>query len=349
MAVVLHELLKLDVFRHRLARALGLSELFPRQLQRLAALAALHDVGKCNHGFQDGREASQWLTHGHVREIFKLLFDHPRSEDGFTALRLGELTAWFTESINSSTQDSPGPLEGWLWAVFCHHGRPLKGDPYVLGKPQELNKISEKVWNHGPQRDPLEGLAQLADAVRCTFVDAFATEGEPLPLTAAGQHLFNGLVTLADWIASDDQLFFPFSPDATLPSLEILSGKAWRALDSLGLDLRQARKNLMARSPGFKTLFGFPHPNPMQQAIAQLPVPSAQHVVILEAETGSGKTEAALWYFFKLFAAGQVDGLYFALPTRAAAVQIHERVRCAMLNAFGPDHPQVVLAVLRLS
>jgi gas vesicle protein len=53
-------------------------------------------------------------------------------------------------------------------------------------------------------------------------------------------------------------------------------------------------------------------------------------IVVLEAETGSGKTEAALWRFATLFATGQVDGLYFALPARVAASQIHGRVQRAM-------------------
>ena len=47
-----------------------------------------------------------------------------------------------------------------------------------------------------------------------------------------------------------------------------------------------------------------------------------------------------------MYAAGLVDGLYFALPTRAAAVQIHGRVEHFVANLF-PDgqRPDVVLAV----
>ena len=55
-------------------------------------------------------------------------------------------------------------------------------------------------------------------------------------------------------------------------------------------------------------------PSDIQRAAAEAPGP----IVVLEAETGSGKTEAALWRFVKLFADGRVDGLYFALPTRVA-------------------------------
>jgi CRISPR-associated endonuclease/helicase Cas3 len=56
----------------------------------------------------------------------------------------------------------------------------------------------------------------------------------------------------------------------------------------------------------------------------------AGHVVVLESETGSGKTEAALYRFARLFAIGEIDGLYFALPTRVAATAMFERVKTAV-------------------
>ncbi|CAI8057916.1 CRISPR-associated endonuclease/helicase Cas3 [Geodia barretti] len=65
----------------------------------------------------------------------------------------------------------------------------------------------------------------------------------------------------------------------------------------------------------------------------------------IESETGSGKTEAALWRFAHMYEAGLVDGLYFALPTRSAAVQIHERVERFIRNLFPRGVPPVVLAV----
>jgi CRISPR-associated endonuclease/helicase Cas3 len=67
---------------------------------------------------------------------------------------------------------------------------------------------------------------------------------------------------------------------------------------------------------------------------------------VLEAETGSGKTEAALWRFRHMFEAGAVDGLYFALPTRVAATQMFARVKRFRDALFLPnDRPAVVLAV----
>ena len=74
-------------------------------------------------------------------------------------------------------------------------------------------------------------------------------------------------------------------------------------------------------------------------------VDSCARLVILEAETGSGKTEAALWRFTRLLAAGVVSGLYFAVPTRAAARQLHGRVDKALRRVFGAAAPEAVLAI----
>ena len=72
--------------------------------------------------------------------------------------------------------------------------------------------------------------------------------------------------------------------------------------------------------------------------------PEAQ-LLILEAETGSDKTEAAVWRYTQLLAAGKVSGLYFAVPTRAAARQLHGRVDTALRRVYGPDAPEAVLTI----
>ena len=93
---------------------------------------------------------------------------------------------------------------------------------------------------------------------------------------------------------------------------------------------------------GFDALFDFP-PNAIQRAAVEAPLDAP--VVILESETGSGKTEAALWRFARMYEKQLVDGIYFALPTRAAASQIHGRVRRFVERLFPQGAPPVVLAV----
>jgi len=81
------------------------------------------------------------------------------------------------------------------------------------------------------------------------------------------------------------------------------------------------------QTPTFVGLFNL-HPRPLQAAVDALdPADPATQLIIAESETGSGKTEAALLWFFKLFHAGAVDSLFFALPTRVAARGIYERIR----------------------
>src|SRR5690606_16789518 len=91
----------------------------------------------------------------------------------------------------------------------------------------------------------------------------------------------------------------------------------------------------------FETSFGFSARGP--QLATDLGRDVA--VALIEAETGSGKTEAALWHWLKLREAGKVDGLYFALPTRSAAVQLHGRLQRVLDRTFGPGVVQAVLAV----
>jgi CRISPR-associated endonuclease/helicase Cas3 len=98
------------------------------------------------------------------------------------------------------------------------------------------------------------------------------------------------------------------------------------------IDVDSTRADLFRRDPGFGDLFGFPAANFQTDMGATDLGP----IVVVEAETGSGKTEAALWRFATLFKLGAVDALMFALPTRTAATQIEARVR-RFTEALFPD------------
>lgn len=55
-------------------------------------------------------------------------------------------------------------------------------------------------------------------------------------------------------------------------------------------------------------------------------IPVTERLVIVEAPTGTGKTETAVLRALQLIAAGAVAGFYFAVPTRSAATELHDRV-----------------------
>ena len=96
--------------------------------------------------------------------------------------------------------------------------------------------------------------------------------------------------------------------------------------------------------PDFVSQFGF-QPNALQEAVERIPLRQGGGLAVVEAETGSGKTEAALRYFCRLLAAGLVDGLYFANPLRFAATQLQKRVSEFAQHSFPGQPPPVALAV----
>lgn len=325
VAVCLEALLQLRLWRRRLARTASLGDLAEIQVARLAALAALHDVGKFNQGFQRKVRPERSIRAGHVREALALLTDDVLRSRAATALDLDTLGGWF---------DSPMAAQVALLVAFSHHGQPVRpGD----------GPVPRALWEPGGGLDPLAGVATLVQSIRRWFPAAFESGRPKVPLNPEFQHALCGLVILADWIASDVR-FFPYAQPGEADRLPRARAGARDALRELGIDPAEPRRALGPTLLSFEQTFGVP-PRPLQTAIEDAPIPPDGGVLILEAETGSGKTEAALRYYLRLFQAGSVDGLYFALPTRSAASQIHERVRRSARAVFGESAPPVVLAV----
>jgi CRISPR-associated endonuclease/helicase Cas3 len=178
----------------------------------------------------------------------------------------------------------------------------------------------------------------FASSPRCA--EAFLP-GVPLPEAPAFHHAFAGLLMLADWLGSDER-FFPYADGQCPDRMAFSAPSAVDALRMIGLDAATSRAAVQRRPMSFSDAFGLATPRPIQHEVTR---PDA-NLLVLEAETGSGKTEAALWRFMHLFRRGEVDGLYFALPTRVAATQIFQRVKVFRDRVFiDGDRPAVVLAV----
>ncbi len=324
VAACCEALLQRTLLRRRLAALAGAGDLTDVQVARLCLLAALHDAGKVNLGFQRKSDPKTRFVAGHVRPLFALFASGLAEKAAvLSALGTDELLEW-------------GP-EGLLFASLAHHGQPVAADAHG-------SEADPALWRGSGALDPVEGLRDLASRARRWYPDA-TRQGSTFPDAPELQHAFSGLVTLADWLGSDTR-FFPFSERGAPDRISFARERAREALRAVGLDAAPARRQLKLESGWFERLFDF-HPRDAQRAVLELRVPREGGLVVLESETGSGKTEAALARFLALFAAGAVDGLYFALPTRTAATQIHKRIFAAVTRAF-PDperRPPVVLAV----
>jgi CRISPR-associated endonuclease/helicase Cas3 len=320
-----------DVVRKVLER-LANRPLSKIDVSRLAVLAFLHDIGKANAGFQGKRWAAADRPHGwpapagHTSEAL-CIFSDERFQHLLTGLPIEEMATW-------------GPACWGLWrASISHHGRPVQalGSNVAAAIWQPVTYAGQVVY------DPQVAIREIGQCVRQWFPVAFQ-DGPPIPDAPEFAHLFAGMVQFADWLGSDAREgFFPYAKPNE-DRHQWVWQRASEALQTIGFDTTEKRR-VLSTLPAFSAVFGVVNPRPMQSRMADA---SLGQLVILESETGSGKTEAALWRFAHLFQTGQVDGLYFALPTRVAATQLYDRACQFASNLWqdtGQEPPLVVRAL----
>ena len=336
VAAVFAALAELPTIHRRLEASAG-GKLDKVQRQRLAVLALLHDVGKANLGFQ-GKAFDKTLRIGHIRELAVFFSDANLQERLAQALEAETICGWF---------EPPESALAFLVAAWSHHGKPRP--EFANESRQADHKTLARYWQADGERDPFQAIADLLQAAKSRFPAAFGQDAPPIPATPALQHRFAGLLMLADWLGSHRQFFPLQNPEEPAPRRS--PDDAALALRAVGLDPRHWQADLANNKATFNERFGLaPHllPSALQTHLDKLPTDDAQsRLLIAEAETGSGKTEAALARFFRLFAAGEVDALYFALPTRVAARELYQRVDAAIGRLFpDPDNrPPTLLAV----
>lgn len=259
--------------------------LLPPQLHKsippgAATLAALHDIGKVSPGFQVKSEA--WL-------VLRALRDQALKE-GWSVRESdhAKISQFTVQSILRSSH-----LQRWAAAVGAHHGR-IKGERVEVREPWEEQR-------------------------RCLAEDLIKEFG-PVPVEPPADAVIwfvAGLITIADWIGSDEK-HFPLDARWDMPERR---RRAQTALTTIGWRSAETKQ-----LNGFGELFPeTPQPNSLQTATAQ--IVRDPGVYVIEGPMGCGKTEAALAAAYQLIAAGKAAGLYFALPTQVTSNRIHLRVQ----------------------
>lgn len=313
-------------------------------VDRLSLIAFLHDAGKASSGFQ-----SKSLNHeqrhallrsagirdpedcGHTRVIGGLLINSVDTQRLCTAIPLNEIEQWNGLSL-------------WL-ASISHHGKPIAWSELCE------QRTGPGVWRSLHGYDPWHNLNELGHAARSLFPKAFNELTSPLPDRAEFIHAYAGLVSLSDWIGSDAREHaFPYGLGTGINRWPLALERAKVVLREMCIDVEHIRADLIRRAPMFGDVFqderdGTPfQANALQACMSESDL---GQLVVAESETGSGKTEAALWRFKCLFERGEVDSLAFVLPTRVSAVQIEQRVN-RFIDLLFPDkrlRPNVLLAL----
>lgn len=299
---------------------LGLSEDDTLDLVRF--LSSLHDVGKFAQAFQ-AYAPECWPS-----ALGALPGNGPKAMH--TALGLGLWKSRIRDRVTSAvTAADPLALDILSVAVFGHHGRPTPPERFVSQwfSPAALRACDECVT------DLMELL--IADRrfdLALTVADA-----------RSASWWLSGVVTISDWIGSQQQAF-PYRALADdLPGYWASARvKAERATAMAGLTPARARKHA-----GFAELTGGLSATGTQQWAATTELPDGPTLMIIEDATGSGKTEAAQMLVQRMLERGSCSGAYWAMPTQATANAMYARQHDAIARMFevtGATRPTLVLA-----
>lgn len=300
----------------RLASALGLDNDLLAAL--LVRLLALHDLGKFAPNFQ-AKSPEHW-NHA-FGEITGVATRYDHASGGYALLGADPgyrvaLPEWRGLS----------PLAA---AVTGHHGTPprLRQDVRVFGR---IGRAAAKLF--------ADLIGELLPVPPTTIESRRA---------ARASFAVAGFAVLCDWIGSNEN-WFPYQEPARFDSLAdywaYARAQAERAIAKAGVlparsaprrEFREMFQELASRA--FE-------PSPMQRWAAEAPLPDGPFLAVLEDETGSGKTEAALVLAHRLLAGGRAEGLYVALPTMATANAMFGRLAKIYKRLFAVDaDPSIAL------
>jgi CRISPR-associated endonuclease/helicase Cas3 len=286
-------------------------------------LAAVHDLGKATPVFAVQAQRLADAMHRHGLEVYG-----PYAERSSLRHELAGhicVSHWLRDRHGWSKPDA----ERLAVVVGGHHG--------VAPSPQQLNT--------GERLTQLMGSGRWAE-VRTEFLDRqarFLNEDDlavaPV-LAQPAQVLLTALVIVADWIASNEDLF-PYSvTECTADRLE----RAWRDLD-LPRPWQSAPETSDVDTL-LRSRFGFtgtarPVQRSAVRAAQELDGPG---LLVVEAPMGEGKTEAALLAAEILAERSGAGGCFVALPTQATTDAMFGRVAAWLERLPGSDRRSIFLA-----
>lgn len=298
--------------RIQIADALGLDVDAAGRL--IAFWAGSHDLGKACPAFQrKHKPAKDSLSAAGLS--FPRLFARESCYHG-------TVSAYGLERLLETETGVPRRLAKRVArAVGGHHGAwPLPDDVQHLKSAQ----VGGDDWD-AVRRDLLHQMSTLFTLPTVERLGATQQEENAL-LT-----LLSGLTSTADWISSMEE-YFPYAagPVDLARYAERAAAQARRALERLGWIGWQPP----TEGVSFHDLFQL-EPRPMQEAIVELADRlDRPALVIIEAPTGTGKTEAALYLADHWACVCQQRGLYVAMPTMATSNQMFCRVQEVLARRY---------------
>ncbi len=296
--------------RQRLAQMLNLS--IDDAGRFIAFLAALHDLGKAVPGYQK-KYGPLWLQE-ELKKAGLGLEGLGKAYD--KAFPHGTVSTW---ALMKLLPEIIGLDKSFAYkiavAIGGHHGSwpaPDATDPLGKDSDQWDDVRRDLLWEAQAVFQPPRAVMPPADK---TALNTFLT-------------ILSGLVSVADWVGSRNKECFGFV-EHVIPTRQYATRSAQKAREAL-VDLGWLGWQPTGQVRTFAEVFAYlnfatPHGIQAQViAAAQNLQPSA--LLILEAPTGIGKTETALYLADTWLQQYAGRGLYVAMPTQATSNQMYERV-----------------------
>lgn len=300
--------------KRRLAKGLGLDDDQVRDLY--VWLAGVHDCGKACLKFQTQLEKKGGFEHliskltdaGLPLRVGGLEKNQPKMPHGICSGVL--ILNWLMD------QGFDYPTAELLSSVAdAHHGVPSSDDE--RDRIETILSTYSKEWQE-VHRELLDTMAEAADV--WDTLDVLKADSQ---IDAAAIQFLTGLVVIADWIASNPEAF----PMVISGPQEERVQKGMQATDLTGPWRGKTVDGDVDKQ--YQSSFEWPEHYRARSVQAAM-VEAARTVIeptliILEAETGVGKTEAALAAAHVIANTTNAQGIYFAAPTMATANGLLER------------------------
>ena len=314
--------------RSAFANAFALSV---EQQDRLRAwvlfFVALHDIGKLHALFLiKAPEAATlaWPEFDQRMVKCQAARDYSHGHEGFRLLK--QELAGLIDNDERSVRKIWRQWRPWVAAITGHHGE-IPGENEEGRSPRGYAEPAVMEHDTKARRSWVEQAATLFLAPAGLCLSDLPPVGE-IP----ARNLLAGFCSLCDWIGSNTDFFFYSQPET---AEGIYYENRRRQIADLDLLKHLGLLAPILPYPGLSTLLREgEQPRGVQVMVDTLPL--SPGLTIIEAPTGSGKTEAALAHAWRLLSAGLAESIVFALPTQATANAMLTRAEGFGRCAFGP-------------
>ena len=283
----------------------------------------VHDIGKATAVFQNVITKNSIYFQKRYKDIGIDITE-------FNGKIYGNDETYRHEYLGESILVNYGCPKGIASIIGAHHGKPYCIQKYSTKKLLKLRKYYLNGYEKADSDEKIYAKDFWENQRKYIFMEGLKESGykdvsEIEDVSISTQIILSGLLIMADWIASNEELAPLIKRDEDIESIQYPEriNAIW---DKLSLPERWMPTELFMSDDDFEERFGFT-PNIIQKDVIKAVETSiTPGLYILEAGMGSGKTEAALAAAEILASKFHCEGIYFGLPTQATANGIFGRI-----------------------